>query len=657
MCGIAGFVQKTSKELDRNCLKMMLETMSHRGPDDRDIWLDKKGQVSLGHNRLSILDLSESGRQPMHSASGRYAITYNGEVYNFREIRAELMDLGFYFRSRTDTEVILEAFAAWGIKAIEKFRGMFAFAVFDKELRKLHLVRDRVGIKPLYYGWIKNDFVFVSDLAAIKILFDFDGAISQQALMAYTRFGYIAAPQTIFKKIYKLLPGTYLSLSLDCLDAASFSPYPDRDAQFSPHYYWNPSEKIQQSAKRQYQFSYEEGKKELNRILQQSVQEQLVSDVPLGCFLSGGIDSSLVAAIMREVSTGPVKTFSIGFDQDLCDEVPYARKVAQYLGTDHTEMYVGKEEVLNVIDKMATIYSEPLGDSSQLPTSLLSQLTKQHVTVALSGDGGDELFAGYERYIVARNIWQVSKRMPQLLKVVLDKLFAAISPDYYHLLLRPFLSMVPKEFRSKLQGLFYQRGLKAGLSCTRDGLYVNQISQQCNPEEIVIIGESENLYPFDREIVDLPSDVEFFQFVDFLTYLPEDVLSKVDRASMAASLEVRVPLLDHRIVEYAWSIPLLYKLQGNHSKAILQDILSDYIPRKLFDRPKQGFSAPIKKWLRSDLNSWGSDLLSEGRIKSQGIFKYAPIKKMWDQHSTGTVDWSNQLWTILMFQQWYHSCR
>lgn len=655
MCGIAGFVGKASNEQGRNCVKMMLEAISHRGPDDQDVWLNKKGEVWFGHNRLSIIDLSVAGRQPMLSATGRYVITYNGEVYNFREIRAELVKLGSQFRSRTDTEVILEAFGVWGISAIEKFRGMFAFAVFDKEERRLHLVRDRVGIKPLYYGWINADFVFASDLAAIKAFPGFDGAISQQALMAYIRFGYIAAPQTIYSNIYKLLPGTYLSLSLDCLNVGDFSPYQDGNARYSPRHYWDPSEKIQQSANRQDQFSYVEGKGELKHMLQQSIREQLVSDVPLGCFLSGGIDSSLVAAIMREVSTGPVKTFSIGFDQDLYDEAPYGRKVAQYLGTDHTEMYVGKEEVLNVIAKMATIYSEPLGDPSQLPTSLLTQLTRQHATVALSGDGGDELFAGYERYIMARNIWQVSKKMPQLLKVFLDKLFAAVSPDYYHLLLRPFLSMVPEEFRSKLQGSFYQRGLKAGLSCTRESLYVNQISQQCNPEEIVILGESENLYPFDREIVALPSDVEFFQFIDFLTYLPEDVLSKVDRASMAASLEVRVPLLDHRIVEYAWSIPLLHKLHGNHSKVILQDILSDYMPRKLFDRPKQGFSAPIGKWLRSDLYSWGSDLLSEGRIKGQGFLKYAPIKKMWDQHKTGKVDWSNQLWTILMFQQWYEN--
>lgn len=650
MCGIAGYIEQGY--YGSAPIRQMLGRLAHRGPDAQGVWQDNREQITFGHVRLSILDLSEAGRQPMLSESGRFVITYNGEVYNYREIRKELENI-VRFRTETDTEVVLAAFEAWGVGSIDKLNGMFAFAIYDRKERQLYLVRDRIGIKPLYYGWVGGEFVFSSDLAAIKCFPGFNAELNRSALKSYVRLGYIPAPHSIYTDIYKLIPGTYFRLSLQNYQKNSFSPFPSiSDGRFAPFYYWNPGSRMKRALACQADFEYQHGKRELKEILKESVRTHLVSDVPLGCFLSGGIDSSLIAALMREVSTNTVKTFTIGFDDPKYNEAEYARAIARHLGTEHTELCATEKDALGVIGKIPSIYSEPFADASQLPTFLLSELTKKSVTVALSGDGGDELFAGYERYIVARNIWNVSRLLPTVVKNLARRLLNHIPEQFYPFMLKPFTYLVPRIFQERAPGSLYQSGINVGLSSTRSELYLNQVSQQYSPERLVISEEPEPLFLPEGYGVSFPTDVEYFQFVDFLTYLSDDILCKVDRASMAGALEVRVPLLNHRVVEYAWSVPLRYKLYGNHSKIILGEILSDYLPRELFDRPKQGFNVPLNKWLRGELREWASDSLSVDKIKQEGLFNDVAIQKLWDEHLSKKQNWGQQLWTILMFQQW-----
>jgi len=639
MCGIAGIFSPESDTLTP-VVRKMVETLRHRGPDDSGIWTDDKAGVGLGHRRLSILDRSPMGHQPMLSSCGRFVVTYNGEIYNFAELRDELESLGQAFRGRSDTEVLLAAVSKWGVEqAVTRFNGMFAFALWDRQERTLSLCRDRVGEKPLYYGWSGTAFLFASELKALAAHPQFKRAITRNALALYMRHNCVPAPYSIYDGVFKLSPGTMLTLS-ERLPGAVPAPVP----------YWSAKAVAERGVADPLAGSEKEALCVLERLLLDAVKLRMVADVPLGAFLSGGIDSSTVVALMQAQSGTPVKTFAIGFHEARYDEAAFAGKVAAHLGTDHTELYVTPQQALDVIPRLSAIYDEPFADSSQIPTLLVSELARRHVAVSLSGDGGDEVFGGYNRYVWGRRIGRTIGWMPKGLRRGLAHGIMAFSPMSWEALcdrLGPVLPAMqsPGDKLHKLAEL-----LGVG---DQDALYRGLTAHWKQPTQVVRGAIEPMTLLTDRAQWAGIDDVTLrMMFFDLATYLPDDILVKLDRASMGVSLEARVPMLDHRIVELAWRLPVAMKIRGGQGKWALRQVLYKYVPKELVERPKMGFGVPLDSWLRGPLRDWAEDLLDERQLDQDGFFNPQPIREKWAEHLSGRRNWQHHLWDVLMFQAW-----
>lgn len=637
MCGITGFVDfKPAAEtalLGR--ARAMADTLVHRGPDAGACWADPNAGFATGHRRLTIVDLSQAGAQPMISQSGRFVISYNGEVYNAADIRPELEAKGYVFRGHSDTEVLLEACAEWGVRAtVPRLIGMFAFALWDRQAHRLWLVRDRLGIKPLYWGHFGNLLLFGSELKALRAHPGWPVEINRDAIAAFVRFNYIPTPHSIYRNVYKLQPGAILEI----------------DARSEVHidHYWSLEDAIERARRNPFHGSDADAEEALASVLGNAVERRMISDVPLGAFLSGGIDSSTVVSLMQSNSTRPVRTFSIGFEEEEYNEAHFAKAVANHLGTDHTELYVTHDEARDVIPRLTEIYDEPFADMSQIPTYLISALTRRHVTVALSGDGGDELFCGYNRYFYAMSLRPFVSTLPQPLRRVAASAIRTLPPSTWNRGQRflPARMQYPNfgEKLHKLAGTLLQ---------DEDQTYLGLLSQFHQPNEIVNGGvEPATVIASPKAKRFVPDYVERMQYLDTLTYLPDDILTKVDRASMAVSLEARVPIIDHRVVELAWRLPRRMRYRDGKSKWILRRVLRRFVPEKLIDRPKMGFGVPIDHWLRGPLREWAEDLLSESALISEDLFKPSQIRARWKAHLEGRENWQYPLWTIIMVQDW-----
>lgn len=662
MCGLAGFLRTNDLGSDQAqaLAAHMGERITHRGPDDGGVWCDADAGIGLSHRRLSILDLSPAGHQPMVSVSGRYVIAFNGEIYNHLELRCELEkslltlalppegrgDTGggigeTPWRGHSDTETLLAGFDKWGIEAtVKKSIGMFAFAVWDRQIRTLTLGRDRLGEKPLYYGWQGDTFLFGSELKALKAYPAFRAAIDRNALALMMRHNAIPAPYTIYQGIHKLLPGSLLTVSLQ-----------SRNAQ--PKRYWDVRQVVADGLAQPFTGSPDEAVDVLDKLLRDAVAQQMMADVPLGAFLSGGVDSSAIVALMQAQSSRPVRTFTIGFHEAGYNEAEHAKAVARHLGTDHTELYVSPQQALDVIPRLPSLYCEPFADSSQIPTFLVSQLARQHVTVSLSGDGGDELFGGYNRYVLGQRLWGKLSRFPVGLRQGLAQILSSVSPHVWNHLLGPIQRLLPSSLAQANMGDKLHKGAGVMAARTPAELYRLLVSHWPQPSELVI-GAAEPPIVLTDPGQQPQTDhfVHQMMALDMLTYLPDDILTKVDRAAMGVSLETRVPLLDHRVVEFAWRLPLDYKLHGGVGKWPLRQVLYKYVPRELIERPKMGFGVPIDSWLRGPLREWAEDLLDEGRLRREGYFHPEPIRAKWLEHLSGKRNWQYHLWDVLMFQAW-----
>lgn len=634
MCGIAGVldVRRAGDEAGLAALAAdMATSLHHRGPDAGGVWVDPGAGLALGHRRLSIVDLSPAGAQPMVSADGRWVIAYNGEVYNADALRADLP--GIAFRGRSDTEAILEGCARWGVRAtVERLIGMFAFALWDRETRTLHLVRDRLGIKPLYWGRFGPLLLFGSELKALRRHPGWEPEIDRGAVAAFLRHDYVPGPAAIWQGVAKLEPGRILTVRA--------GEEPRIEA------YWRLEDVVRAGQADPFAGTDEEAADRLEALLADAVSRRMIADVPLGAFLSGGIDSSTVVALMQRASDRPVRTFSIGFREQGFDEAPHARAVASHLGTDHTELYVESDDARAVIPRLPAIYDEPFADVSQIPTFLVSELTRRHVTVALSGDGGDELFAGYPRYTVTSAVWRRLGRLPASARRAAGRALGAVPVPVWDAVARmaPGSAAIYGDRVHKLAG---------ALGGDADDLYRRMLSRWEDAAALVPGAvEPRGAFWDDGPKGWLPDLVERMQLLDTRVYLPDDILTKVDRASMAVALEARVPLLDHRVVAFAWSLPMRFKLRGGESKWLLRRVLERHVPRALFERPKMGFGVPIDAWLRGPLRDWAESLLAEDRLRADGLLDPAPIRRRWAEHLSGRRNWQYPLWSVLMLQAW-----
>lgn len=652
MCGIAGFWDASHALAAGDGLavvRRMTDALGHRGPDDAGHFQDAAAGVALGHRRLAVIDLSPEGHQPMASAGGRYVIVFNGEVYNHRQLRRELAASGAAFRGRSDTEVMLAAIEQWGLEAaVRRFVGMFAFALWDRRERSLALVRDRLGIKPLYYGWVGPLFVFGSELKALRSCPGFANPVNRDALCLLLRHNYIGAPHAIYQGIRKLQPGTWLEvdqrMAMARVDAETLAA--------GAQAYWSAREAVHAGVADRLRLPDAAATDELEALLRDAVGLRMEADVPLGAFLSGGVDSSLVVALMQAQAARPVQTFSIGFHEKGYDEAVYARAVARHLGTEHHELYVTARDALDVVPKLPSMFDEPFSDSSQIPTFLLSRLARSRVTVSLSGDGGDELFGGYERYFKARAIERGLDWMPAPLQRQAARSLAR-RPDFYASLLAGANRCVPA--RMRLKRPHSKIGVLAGMleAGPQEQRYRLLMSHLRDPARVVLhaqepptVLDHPGLAPQVKEVF------ERMMFTDLVSYLPGDVLTKVDRASMAVSLEARVPLLDHRVAEFAWRIPMQQKVRGREGKWLLRQVLYRHVPRQLIDRPKQGFGVPMGAWLRGPLRDWAEALLEPRRLREEGYFEPGYVRAMFADHLAGRANEGGRLWDVLMFQAW-----
>lgn len=640
MCGIAGFWQrKRGVEHPLEVLKHMGTALAHRGPDDSGCFFDSTTGVGLSFRRLSILDLSPAGHQPMDSASGRYTIIFNGEVYNSEEIRRELGD-GYSWRGHSDTEVMLEAIERWGVEpAVKRFVGMFAFALWDHGQHTLSLVRDRLGIKPVYYGFVGDDFVFASELKAILEYPRFERRIDQGSLALFMRYSYIPSPHSIYQGLYKLPPGYILAVR---------SPHEKPELCC----YWSAAEGAKAGLDSRTTGSDVEVTAQLEDKLSEAIRLRMVADVPVGAFLSGGVDSSTVVALMQAQSSRPLKTFTIGFYEDEYNEAAHARRVAAHLGTDHTELYLTPRETMSVIPLLARIYDEPFADPSQIPTYLISKLARSNVTVSLSGDGGDELFGGYDRYFQTSLIWKFAQASPRALRRLTGKIIRSVPEvaiDRAYDCLRP---LIPRS--KQYSGVGHKAHKLAAFLRLQgpDVIYEQMISHWTASEVMPGSHKPETVMRSIQDSAWLPSLEERMMLTDLLNYLPDDILVKVDRASMAVSLEARVPLLDHRVVEFAWRLPLHFKIRNGTNKWALRQVLHKYVPSQLIERPKMGFGVPIGAWLRGPLREWAEDLLSAGSLGRSGLLNTQLIRSRWEEHVSGSKNFQHLLWNVLIYLDW-----
>ena len=612
----------------------MADRLESRGPDDAGTWVSPS--AGIGHRRLAIIDLTAAGHQPMVSASGRSVIAYNGEVYNFADIRRELEAENSQFRGGSDTEVVLEACEAWGVeRAVSKFIGMFAFAFWDANARRLTLVRDRLGIKPLYWGRSGGVLFFGSQPKAFADHPAWRPVVDRDALAAYLRHAYVPAPRSIFQGIEKLEPGSMVEI--------------DAEGRESRHRYWDLRSVARDAVRDRAALDDATAVEALDELLHDAVKRRMIADVPLGVFLSGGIDSSTVLALMQAESDRPVKSFTIGFTEAGYDEARDARQVADHRGTDHTELYVSPDRAMAVLPRLASWYDEPFADSSQVPTYLVSEMTRRDVTVALSGDGGDEVFAGYNRHVSAPVLWRRVGTWPRPLRAALASLLRALPPSA----LNRLSLAVPRAVRLPQAGDKAHK-LAGLMSATdEDELYRRLVSQWGDPDTLVRNGREPRGVLWDATLQhDFTDFTDRMQYLDTVTYLPDDILAKVDRASMAVGLEARVPLLDHRVVEFAWHLPFAMKVRGGQGKWLLRQVLRRYVPGRLTDRPKTGFGVPIDRWLRGALRDWAEDLLAEDRLRDGGYLEPAPIRRAWAEHLSGHRNRQHQLWAVLMFESW-----
>jgi len=641
MCGIAGFIDPGTSDSEATC-RAMARALVHRGPDDCGYYIQRDVGLGLAHRRLSIVDLSPAGHQPMTSVGGRYEVVFNGEIYNHLEIRRELRTRGDRaWRGHSDTETLLAAVETWGLQAaLQRSVGMFALALWDRERRRLTLARDRVGEKPLYYGRSGQAFLFGSELKALQAHPAFQPEIDRDCLALYLRYCYVPEPYSIFHGIRRLPPGTTLEV-----DARGHCDQPVS--------YWSAAAITDRAHRQKFTGGDNEAVDALDRLLSEAVGLQMIADVPLGAFLSGGIDSSLIVALMQRQSSRTVRTFTIGFTEPAYDESQYARAVARHLGTEHTELLVTPSEAMEVIPRLSSIYDEPFGDSSQIPTFLVSQMARQHVTVALSGDAGDELFGGYNRYAWAKRLWGAMSLQRPVRKLTARSI-RALSPDTWARLFRYAKAFVPPRWQAAQMGDKLHKFAEL-IDCSRAELYRTLVSHWPAPAQVVTGAVEPRTL-----LTDLMADSgdrafeECMMYWDLMTYLPGDILVKVDRAAMAVSLETRVPMLDHRVIEFAWSLPLKMRVRAGEGKWLLKSLLGRYVPPALTNRPKTGFGIPIDTWLRGPLRGWAEELLDESRLRGEGFFNPAPIREKWREHVDGGRNWAYWLWDILMFQAWWY---
>ena len=613
----------------------MAAAISYRGPDDGGVWLDGEVGVALAHRRLAVIELSDAGHQPMSSHSGRYVITFNGEIYNHVELRQKIeskSSIRIAWRGGSDTETLVEAIEFFGLaEALQLVVGMFAFGLWDREDRCLILARDRMGEKPMYFGWQRGVFLFGSELKALAAHPAFDGEVDREALVLFLRHNYIPYPRSIYKGIKKLKPGTYTRIGVSVEHGRA-------GRHLETCSYWSLPEVVAAGEERPLTDSRDDAVNALYGVLSRAVERQIVADVPLGAFLSGGVDSSTVVALMQAHSKRPVKTFTIGFEEARYDEAVYARAVARHLGTDHTELYVSPQDALEVIPRLPALYDEPFSDSSQIPTALVAELTRQHVTVALSGDGGDELFGGYPRYLRMRDLSTAMALLPAWLRRQFRRAIDSI-PAHWGSGTRVF-----QRARTLAEILHFE---------TEEQLYLGLVSHWRSPASIVHDASEPDTCVSAPSLWPRPAALESrLMAVDALTYLPDDILVKVDRAAMAVSLETRAPFLDHNVVELAWRLPLSAKIHRRQGKWALRQVLYRHVPKELVERPKMGFGVPMASWLRGPLRDWAESLLDERRLREDGFFRPGPIRERWMQHVTGQRQWDGCLWDVLMFHAW-----
>jgi asparagine synthase (glutamine-hydrolysing) len=656
MCGIAGLI--SPRRIDPLIVQRMTDPIAHRGPDDEGVWIDRESGVGLGHRRLSIIDLSPLGHQPMPSNDGRYVLSYNGEIYNHAALRTELEQtgLGHEWRGHSDTETLVECIAAWGLKAtLEKCVGMFALALWDRSERRLRLARDRFGEKPLYYGWVGGDFVFASELKAIRAHPGFENPVSRRSLGLYAARTYVPAPLSIYERLYKLEAGCILNVALEAaLSALASPPREGRpEGGVCLERYWSYREVVRAGLAEPI---VDEGEAldQLEQVLAGSIKSQSVADVPVGTFLSGGIDSSTVVALYQKHSSTPVRTFSIGFEEAGFNEAEYAKAVARHFGTEHNERYVTVNETRDVIPLLPSMYDEPFADSSQIPTHLVSRFAREQVKVALSGDGGDELFAGYNRHFAAPRMWEQLRRVPRSVRAAVGGPLSRVPSGVWGAASNMLPGRRQPHFGSKMQ-----KGLRiAGKANSLDDVY-NSFLDEWSQERPPIIGHAiaRDDLKFDLDVAPGAPDTLRMTYCDAVTYLPDDILCKVDRASMAVSLETRVPFLDHRVAAVAARIPLHMKVRGGKGKHILRQLLYREAPEKLFDRPKAGFGIPVGEWLRGPLRPWAEELMDPKRLREEGYFDAGTVRARWSQHLSHERDSTPAIWAILMFQAWLSESR
>tara|TARA_B100000780_G_scaffold261631_1_gene214176 strand:- start:3298 stop:5184 length:1887 start_codon:yes stop_codon:yes gene_type:complete len=627
----------------------MGEAIENRGPDSHGEWSDKKN-IGLSHRRLSIFDLSPSGHQPMHSPNNRFVLAFNGEIYNFLEIK-EFIEKNYCYTSwngTSDTEVLITCIEHIGVEeTLKKCIGMFAFSLWDKKEKTLTLARDRLGEKPLYYGWNNNtddsSFLFGSDLNALKAYPDFNSTIDKNALSLYMRYSYVPTPYSIFANISKLKPGCFLTMSLG-------------KKNYIIESYWSAIEMSVNGSKNLFRGDCNKIVDNLENVLIDSVRLQMNADVPVGAFLSGGVDSSAVVALMQEQSTKPIETFSIGFNDANFNEADHAKKISQHLNTNHNELYVSAEDTLAAIPTMSSIYSEPFADSSQIPTYIVSKLARQKVTVSLSGDGGDELFGGYNRYILINRMWKYISKVPSPMRKTISNMFLKIKPNDWEIFFKAINPIIPRNLRQSNWGNKIQKSLQILALKKIEDVYLSLTSSGAETYNLVLDSSSKpkSFLSTDTDLLSNLSDLEKMMTLDTITYLPDDILTKVDRSTMAVSLEARVPFLDYRVVEFSSRIPTGIKINKGVGKWPLREVLYKYVPKELIERPKMGFSIPLSEWLKDSLKDWAENLINESRIKSDGYLCPKTVNKLWDEHQTGSHDRSQILWNILMFQSWLH---